>query len=320
MLDAFIQPLSNIAALIFIGLVGWYVADKGLADDHGRRLVSKIVNLAIPFMLFYAMTSKFTHDQLVELLKMGFLPFVVIGLNHVVARLFVRFGLVTKEVSGVFTACFSGGSIMFVGMPVTMALFGDVGIPYLLVYFFANVLYIWTVGLYEVQMDGVARTGAEKPRFFSVKSAKMVMSPPLMGFVIAVACILLSVPVPLVATSTAKLFGQVATPLAIIFIGMTIQKVGFERMKHLPKDVWLVLFGGYVVRPLLMYLCAMPFDMDPVMRKVFVMAAMLPCSAVIAVISKQYGADDEFASETIGASTIALIFWLPMMFLAVHFA
>ena len=310
MLDAIIQPLSNIGALVLIGAIGWYIADKGYSDDHGRRLVSKIVNLAIPFMLFYAMTSKFTHDQLLELLKMGFLPFVVIGLNHCVARLLVRLGLVTREVSGVFTACFSGGSIMFVGMPVTMALFGDVGIPYLLVYFFANVLYIWTVGLYEVQLDGVALTGGEKPSVFSKKSAKMVMSPPLTGFVIAVACILLSVPIPQIATSTTKLFGQLATPLAIIFIGMTIQKVGFERMKHLPKDVWLVLLGGYVIRPLLMYLCSIPFDMDPVMRKVFVMAAMLPCSAVIAVISKQYGADDEFASETIGASTIALLILL----------
>ena len=116
------------------------------------------------------------------------------------------------------------------------------------------------------------------------------------------------------------MFGSIATPLAIVFIGMTIQKVGFGKMKHLSKDVWLVLLGGYVIRPLLVYLFSMPFDMDPVMRKVFVLAASLPSSAVIAVLAKQYGADEEYASETIGASTIALIFWLPVILVAVHFA
>ena len=50
------------------------------------------------------------------------------------------------------------------------------------------------------------------------------------------------------------------------------------------------------------------------------LAASLPASAVIAVLAKQYGADEEYASETIGASTIALIFWLPVILVAVHYA
>ncbi len=320
MLEAVLQSVSNVLILVIIAAVGYRVSAQGLADAAGRKLVSKIVNLSIPFFLFYSMTSKFTHDQLLDLLRLAFIPFVVMGANYAVSLLMVKAGWVKEDVKGVFTACFSGASTLFVGVPMTMALFGDAGIPYLLVYFIANVLFIWTLGLYHVQLDGVAKTGAAAPTFFSARSLKMIFSLPLIGFLSAVVCILLSVPVPSLVTGVTKMFGAIATPLAIVFIGMTIQKVGFGKMRHLSKDVWLVLLGGYVIRPLLVYLFSMPFDMDPVMRKVFVLAASLPASAVIAVLAKQYGADEEYASETIGASTIALIFWLPVILVAVHYA
>lgn len=49
----------------------------------------------------------------------------------------------------------------------------------------------------------------------------------------------------------------------------------------------------------------MPLNMDPLMRKCFILASALPVSSVIAVLSKAYGGDEEFASEAIGASTVA---------------
>ena len=41
-------------------------------------------------------------------------------------------------------------------------------------------------------------------------------------------------------------------------------------------------------------------------------------SSVIAVLSKAYGGDEEFASEAIGASTVAMIFVLPFLLIAVN--
>lgn len=319
MSEALLQSLSNTVVLVLVAAFGWWLAYKGTISAQGRATTAKLVNSLLPFFLFYSVSSKFSHDQLIELLKMGFLPFIMIALNWLVSELLVKWGWVRQQWGGTFIACFSGATVMFVGVPMTMALFGDEGIPYLLVYFFANCLFIWTVGLYNIQIDGVKRNGGVRPQLISAKSLRMLFSPPLFAFILGIVVILLFIPIPGFLMGTCKSLGAVASPLALVFIGMTIHKVGFDKLKHMPREIWLILVGCFLIRPFLMWLVSLPFDMEPIMRQVFVAAAVLPVSSVIAVLARSYGADEEFASEAVGASTIGLIFALPVLLFIVNF-
>lgn len=58
--------------------------------------------------------------------------------------------------------------------------------------------------------------------------------------------------------------------------------------------------------------------MEPLMRKCFILGSALPVSTVVAVLAKTYGGDEEFASETIGASTVGMIAVLPILLIAVN--
>ena len=163
MSDALLHTISNV--LVLTAGIGWLAAQTGKLDDTGRITTAKIVNLSIPFFLFNSVTTKFTHDQLVELLGMAWLPFVTVCLNLLISLALIRLGLVRRELSGTFTAAFTGSTVLFVGVPMTTALFGEEGIPYLLVYFFANCVFIWTVG--------VAKTGGARPKLVSVNNSRL---------------------------------------------------------------------------------------------------------------------------------------------------
>lgn len=319
MSEALSQSLSNTVILVLVAAYGWWLAYKGTISEQGRATTAKLVNALLPFFLFYSVTSKFSHDQLLELLKMGFLPFITIAINWLVSEFMVKVGWVRAQWGGTFIACFSGATVMFVGVPMTLALFGEKGIPYLLVYFFANCLFIWTVGLYNIQLDGVKRHGGERPQFISIKSIRMLFSAPLLAFIFGIFVILLFIPIPGFVMGTCKNLGAVVSPLALVFIGMTIQKVGFDRIKAIPREIWLILLGCFLIRPFLMWLVSLPFDMEPIMRQVFVAAAVLPVSSVIAVLARSYGADEDFVSEAVGASTVGLIFALPVFLFIVTF-
>ena len=319
MSEALLHSLSNVLVLILIAAFGWEAGRRGKIDAQGRTITAKIVNLSIPCFLFYSVTSKFSHDQLVELLKMAWLPFLTVGLNLLISLLIVKAGLIRKEIQGVFTACFTGSTVLFVGVPMTTALFGEAGIPYLLVYFFANCVFIWTAGLYCIQLDGVRRNGGERPKLISAKSIRMLFSPPLMSFIAGIIVIVLAIPIPDFLRATVKSFGSITSPLALFFIGLTIHKVGFGKLRCMPREIQLILFSCFILRPLIMYLACLPFDMEPIMRKVFVAGSALPVSSVLAVLSKTYGADEEYASEAIGASTIGIIFALPVLLFIVNF-
>ena len=153
MSEALLQSISNTMVLVLVAGYGWWLAHHGTISDAGRATIAKLVNALIPVFLFYSVTSKFGREQMIELLEMAFLPFITIGLNWAISEAMIRVGLVRKELGGVFVASFSGATVLFVGVPMTTALFGEAGIPYLLVYFFANCFFIWSVGLYRIQID-----------------------------------------------------------------------------------------------------------------------------------------------------------------------
>ena len=104
MSDALLHTISNVLVLVLTAGIGWLAAQTGKLDDTGRITTAKIVNLSIPFFLFNSVTTKFTHDQLVELLGMAWLPFVTVCLNLLISLALSRLGLVRRELSGTFTA------------------------------------------------------------------------------------------------------------------------------------------------------------------------------------------------------------------------
>jgi predicted permease len=304
--------------LILIGF-GMFLSRKGLFNEpKSRTLLSKIVTASIPCFLFYSVISKFTHDELMNLLRFAGVPFLTVFINFLVSLLFVRMGLVRPHLKGTFIAVFSAATVLFVGVPLITTMYGADGIPYLLVYFFANCVFIWTVGLYNIRLDGVRKgNGAEPPKLISLKGLRMLMSPPLTAFLVGVVFVVCSIPVPDFIRVSTRYIGQITTPLALAFVGVTVYHTGFAKLKHLPREVWLVLFSCFILRPVVMYFCTMPLDMEPLMRKCFILGSALPVSSVVAALSKNYGGDEEFASEAIGASTIGMICMLPVLLIAV---
>ena len=318
MLEAILNSLCAVAVVAAVAAVGYYFADKGTFNEQSRADIAKLVNISLPCFLFYSVAARFTHDQFMELAQSLTLPFIVILINFAFSVLFVKVGWVKKERAGTFIACFSGSTVLFVGVPIVMAMYGDRGIPYVLEYFIANCLFIWTVGLYNIQLDNVRRVGGTAPKIFSFKSIRMLLKPPLIGCMLGLLCVLISFRVPNTVMMIMRYLGNLTTPLALIFVGITVQMVGFKRLRKMPRELWLVLFACYVLRPAITYFVSIPFELDDFMRRVFMVVSALPVSSVTSVLSKAYGGDAEFAASAIGASTAAVVFVMPVILILVN--
>lgn len=318
MLEAILNSLCAVAVVAAVAGVGYYFAYKGTFNEQSRADIAKLVNISLPCFLFYSVAARFTHDQFIELAQSLTLPFIVILINFAFSVLFIKIGWVRKELSGTFIACFSGSTVLFVGVPIVMAMYGDRGIPYVLEYFIANCLFIWTIGLYNIQLDSVRRTGGVPPKIFSFKSIRMLFKPPLIGCALGLLCVLVSFKVPDTVMMVMRYLGNLTTPLALIFVGITVYMVGFERLRKMPRELWLVLFACYVLRPVITYFVSIPFELDDFMRRVFMIVSALPVSSVTSVLSRAYGGDAEFAASAIGASTAAVVFVMPVILVLVN--
>ena len=91
---------------------------------------------------------------------------------------------------GIFQSTFTTSNTIFVGLPVTMALFGEEAIPYTLLYFFANTTFFWTLGNACIQADSKEFSYQQ---MFTLKTLRRIFSPPILGFLASLIILILNI-------------------------------------------------------------------------------------------------------------------------------
>ena len=178
-MQALLHAISGVLTLIFMGLIGCYLAKMGWINKDNKALLPKLVtNVSLPLFFIYNITHAFSHDQLLHLITGSIVPFISIGVCFILSVFLARF-MSKKGHRGIFQSTFTTSNTIFVGLPVTMALFGEEAIPYTLLYFFANTTFFWTLGNACIQADSKEFSYQQ---MFTLKTLRRIFSPPILGF------------------------------------------------------------------------------------------------------------------------------------------
>lgn len=166
------------------------------------------------------------------------------------------------------------------------------------------------MGNFLEAMDGVEATHAKCPKLLSKETVRRVFSPPLVGFLAAIAFILADVLVPGAILSAAQYLGGITTHLALIFKGIMIYTIGIRNVRF-DKDLTLVFLGRFEICPLVCLGLTQVFGLSPLYMSVYVIQASLPCITQIAVLAKFHHADTKFATTAVAGTTLASVLTLP---------
>ena len=64
---------------------------------------------------------------------------------------------------------------------------------------------------------------------FTLKTLRRIFSPPILGFLASLIILILDIPLPKFFMDTAQYMGNLTTPLALIFIGVTLYSMGLKK-------------------------------------------------------------------------------------------
>ena len=301
-MDIFLKSISGILVILGMILVGFFIGEKGWFDDKSRGLIAKLVTqIALPCYMLYTITQRFTAGDLLKMLPELRFPalsmVILLGIATAVARIFA----VRQDRRGLFI------SMIFVGLPINQALFGDASIPYVLIYYMCNTTFFWTLGTYLIQRDG------EGEAQFDLKtSLKKVFSPPLMGFLLGLVLVILHIKLPAFLASDLQYLGNLTTPLSMIFIGLSVSNAGLKQLT-LKKDQFLILLGRFVVAPLLMATIVYWAPLPSLMKQVFIIQSAMPVMTNAPVVAKLYGADSDYAAVMVTETTLATMVVIPIL-------
>lgn len=97
----------------------------------------------------------------------------------------------------------------------------------------------------------------------------------------------------------------------MLFIGITISYIKLSKFK-ISKDMIGVVLGRFLFSPLITFDFSLIFTAPALMKCVFLVQAVLPVMANTAIVTKEYGADYEFASIMIAVTTVLSLFFIPI--------
>lgn len=303
-----VNALGSVLSIVAMITVGYILTLKGWLDEKASKVFSKLVcNISLPCLMLSDLIGNFDRNKLNSLGKGLTIPIFSIALCYLVAIIVSNAIKVDKHKIGTFRSMFFVSNSIFIGLPVNLALFGSKSIPYVLLYYIANTSFFWTIGAYGISMDGQSK----KSSIFSKETFKRIVSPPLMGFVIAIILIMLNIQIPKFIMDTCKYFGNLTTPLSMLFIGITIYSVDISEIK-MDIDMIAILLGRFLISPILIFIMAYYFPIPELMKKVFVVQAAMPVMTNTAIVARTYGADHKYATVMTVVTTISSLLFIPV--------
>ncbi|MDL2317091.1 AEC family transporter, partial [Desulfovibrio sp. OttesenSCG-928-A18] len=301
------HAVQSVLTLCCIGCVGYVLARKGWFTPEAKALLPRLViQVALPVYMLYNITHSLSRDELLHLAYGVFVPVLSIGVMFCLSFALGRLLKVPHKRRGIFYSGCSVSNTIFIGLPVNLALFGEAALPYVLLYYFGNTVFFWTVGNYVMAADG-----EEKVRIFSLATLRRVFSPPMLGFITAVLLLLLGIPLPDFLLNTARILGNLTTPLIIMFIGIMLQGIRIRAIRP-SRELLVILLCRFVVSPLMIVLITLFVPLPDLMRQVFVIQSALPTVAAVSLLSSYYRTDPEFGVLVVSATTLLSILTIPV--------
>lgn len=314
MLLLFFHATESILTIVAMFMIGYFMTRAGwINDSTGNTFAKIILNVSLPCYMLFNLMSNFDRTKLVTLSSGLIVPIVSMGISYFAAIFVSNAAKIDIKHRGVFRSIFFCSNTIFIGLPVNLALFGEKSVPYVLLYYIVNTSFFWTLGAYQIGIDGKKEF---KSKIFSAATLKRIVPPALMGFIIAVILILVNIKLPTFVMDTCKYIGELTTPLAMLFIGIVLYSVKLRDV-HFNKEIWLLIFGRFVFCPLLVVALVHIFHVPAMMGKVFVIQSAMPAMTSTGVVAKGCGADYEFGTIATVITTIISMIVIPIYMVAI---
>ncbi|BDF59785.1 malate transporter [Christensenellaceae bacterium] len=313
-----LDALQAVLMVVIIIAVGYFISYKGWANKSVTGFISKlIVNITLPATAVMAFLNSFTVEKIAGSWVYIVASFAAIGALYALSKLVARVAKIKKTQRGVFGALFSFSNSVYIGLPVATAIFGQDALVFALFYYMANTTFMNSVGYVEIARDGMeiacaANKSVPAKCFTGKQIVKKIFQPPLIAVIVGFLLVLLRVELPVFLSSALTYIGDITSPLALLFVGMILQRAGFSCLKKIDRGISLSIVGRFVAAPFIMLLVATLLGLPDFPTEVLIVQMSLPAMVATAIFAEISGADTEFATKSIAVTTLLSFITIPL--------
>lgn len=295
---------STIIMMALMILVGGFLSLRHSFREESRKLfVDIIVNVAMPSIILNMAFQANIDKKFMKLLVLIFTISIIINclgilLGWISARMLKVNPLKVKEM-----ALLSGlGNTGYIGIPLCATLFGPKGALLAAVFDAGLDFTIFTLGI--MILDG--------KRKFSFYSIKELINPPLIAIFIGLLIMVLDLKPPTVAVRLANSLSSLASPLAMIYIGMFTRSLLKKRLS-LKGKIGMPLISKLFTFPILIACLLSTFPLPIEVTQIAIVQTTMPCLALAPILFSKYAGDEEYGVAMTVMSTLLSLGTIPIM-------
>ncbi len=310
-----IQAVTSVLPLLLMMALGFATSKKPWFGKTGESFLSKFcMQVAIPcYMIVNVSTTCPTRADLMDLLKLFPVPFAAIFLLLGLAFIAVRVLNVDKKMHGCFINVMSFSNTVIIGFPVTISLFGEESTPIAMSYYVANTVLFWSIGAYLLRKDG-----GMKSKLISAEGLKKLASPPLMGFLVGIALVILGITLPTWLFNPLQKVGNCATPLAMVMTGSILRHMDVSQLKP-TREMKYLLLSRFVIAPAILLTIMLNLPLSDMAKQVYLIMTVMPAMTQFGIVAREAKADYEFAAMAIAITTVVSMILIPCYIMLIAF-
>lgn len=308
-LAEFLNAVSAVFVLLMLMSVGYIMGKVGWMTDKEKRFLSKyIVNIAVPFNCLNGLLNNLDQAMLNSAGLM-----LIASVLGIVVTLLLSWGAAAllrlpNNRKGVFIAMASLSNTLFIGLPLSTQLFGEVCIPYVMIYYLANTFFVQTVGTILIERAGNVQTERTVKGFCKDIFSK----PPIIGVLVSVLLLALDLRPPEVIMTFAKYISGSVSPMALVYCGFILYEVGLRNLRF-QRGIPTMLVIRLLIAPVLCYGMCRLFGISGLALSVFTVESALPVVTQVTVLSGAFGADEKYAASGACISTLCCFVTIPVL-------
>ena len=310
----FFHAVSAVFLIFSMMLVGFGLGKIGWLTSSEKRFLSRfVVNVAVPMNCITGVLNNLEREDLRSAGRMLAVPLVCTLVLLAVSGVIARLLRLPRERRGVFVAMSFLPNSLFIGVPMSTQLFGEISVPYVMLYYMVCTVFTQTVLVLLVEKAGSKEAAAITPAGLL---RILFTKPPVLGVLTAFACLLLGIRPPELFMSFAKYMSGTVTPLALMYCGFIVYELGLSGIR-LERGLPAMLVLRLVLSPALCAgLCAL-LGVTGLASQVFIIEAALPVVSQVPVLAGAYGADERYAAVGFCLSMLGVFITIPVIMMLI---
>ena len=299
--------LLIIAPLFIVIVLGMLLRHTGFLNQNDRaRLTSMLYWIVLPALLFrttYTSGTEIWHHRNLFLATYSTLLLVPL-MAFLISHFITHRGDRKKQAFSTMAAARANN--VYLGLPAAVLAMGASGMEASSIYL---AITIPGFNLITILWGEIVLSGALSFTMFRALAAKIIRNPLVASSLLGLLCAQIRIPIPETVLVSMKLVADMATGIALICLGMSLE---LPDIPNAIKRTWHDVLIKLLLHPAVAWAFFLVWPVPETMMQTAVLITAMPTAVNCFIIAGGMGLDEQYACDTVAITTILAPITIPL--------